>query len=68
MALSDIIGKGGPWSCGGLMLQCRGMLEWWGRSGWVGELGNTLLEAKEMGERVDGMGGCGGVTRKWDII
>jgi hypothetical protein len=50
------------------MLQCRGMLEWWGRSGWVGELGNTLLEAKEMGERVDGMGGCGGVTKKGDII
>jgi hypothetical protein len=25
-ALSCINGRGGPWSCEGLMLQCRGML------------------------------------------
>ena len=66
--MSDIYGTGGSRPYGGLMPQRRGMLEWWGRSGWVGELGNTLLEAKEMGERVDGMGGCGGVTKKGDII
>ena len=27
MASSGISGKGGPWSCGGLMPQCRAMLE-----------------------------------------
>ena len=33
--LSVINGRGGPWSCKGLMPQCRGMLGWWGGSGWV---------------------------------
>jgi hypothetical protein len=31
--LSGISGRGGPWSCEGLMSQCRGMLGQWGRSG-----------------------------------
>ena len=50
MALSDINGRGGPWSHGGLMPQHRGMLEW--VEGW----GSTFIEAKGMGERADGMG------------
>jgi hypothetical protein len=36
MALSDINGRGGHWSCKGLMPQDRGMLEQWGGSGWMG--------------------------------
>jgi hypothetical protein len=37
IAISDIDVRGGLWSCGGLMPQCRGMLEGWGRRGLVGE-------------------------------
>jgi hypothetical protein len=35
------------------MPQCKGMPEWEGRSGWVGGLGSTLIEAsgRGMGER-----------------
>ena len=33
MALSDINGRGDPWSCVVLMPQNRGILELWGRSG-----------------------------------
>jgi hypothetical protein len=36
MTLLDISGRSGPWSCWGLMPQCRGMPRWEGRSGWVG--------------------------------
>ena len=32
-ALSGINGRGGPWSCEGLMPQCRGMLGQFGGSG-----------------------------------
>jgi hypothetical protein len=28
MSFSEINGEGGPWSCGGLMPQPRGILEW----------------------------------------
>jgi len=31
--LSDINGKGGPWSCGSLLPQLRMMLEQWGGNG-----------------------------------
>jgi hypothetical protein len=48
MTLSDINGRGDPWSCGGLVPQHRGMLERWGRSG------NTLIGKWE---RMDGMAG-----------
>jgi hypothetical protein len=58
MALPDNNRRGGPWSCGGLMPQCTGMPEWWGRRGWRE---STLIEAK-------GEGVCGGITWKWDII
>jgi hypothetical protein len=34
-ALSGINERRGPWSCEGLMLQCRGMLGWRGKSGWM---------------------------------
>ena len=40
MALSGINGRRGPWSCEGLIPQCREMPGWEGRSGWVkGEAG-----------------------------
>jgi hypothetical protein len=45
IVLSGINGKCGPWSCGGLMRQCRGMLGRWGGSWWVGGWGCTLIEA-----------------------
>ena len=35
MALSGINEKGGPWSCEGLMPQCRGMPGPGSGSGWV---------------------------------
>jgi hypothetical protein len=35
-ALSGINGRGGPWSCEGLVPQGRGMLGQCGRNGWVG--------------------------------
>jgi hypothetical protein len=44
-ALSGINGRGGPCSCEGLMPQSRSMLGRWGRSGWVGGWGSTLIEA-----------------------
>jgi len=47
MALPDSNRRGGPWSQGGLIPQCRGMLEQWGRRVW-GE--NTLIQAKGSGE------------------
>jgi hypothetical protein len=40
----DINGRRGPWSCEGLMLQCRGMPGQGSGSVWVGEQG--------MGERI----------------
>jgi hypothetical protein len=30
--------------------------------------GSILIEAKGSGERADGIGSCGGVTRRGDII
>ena len=66
VVVSDNNEKGGLWSCGGLMPQCRGMLEQWAGSGWMdGEHPHRGTE--ERGE-VDGMGYCGGVTRKGNII
>ena len=40
-----------PWSCEGLMLQCRGMVEQLGRNGWVGE------HTHRSRVREDGIGG-----------
>ena len=34
-----------PWSCEGLMPQCRGMTGRGGGSGWEGGWANTLIEA-----------------------
>jgi hypothetical protein len=54
---------GGAWYCRGLMPQDRGMLEWWGRSGWVGGagVGGWVEEHPHRGkgewERVNGMWG-----------
>jgi hypothetical protein len=39
------MGGGGPWSCGDLMPQCRGMLGRWGGSGWVSSLRGKKKEA-----------------------
>jgi hypothetical protein len=39
MALLDINGQRGPWSCEGSMPQCRGMTGQGSGSGWVGEQG-----------------------------
>jgi hypothetical protein len=55
IALSDITGRGVPWSCGGLMTKGRGMLGCWGRSGCVGECPHR-----------DSIGG--GKIGKWDNI
>jgi hypothetical protein len=60
MALSDINGRRGPWSCEGSMSQCREM-PGQGSGEWVGGWRNTLTEA--------GRGGMGlevfrGETRK----
>jgi hypothetical protein len=41
MALLDINGRTGPWSCEILMLQYRGMLGPRKRSGWVDEQGKS---------------------------
>ena len=48
------------------MLQLRGMLEWWGRRGQVGEHPHRGKGEGREGEC--GIGICGGVTGKWDII
>jgi hypothetical protein len=42
MTLLDISGRSGPWTCGGSMLQCRGMRD---RKVGVGGWGSTLIEA-----------------------
>ena len=47
MALSGINGRRGPWSCEGLMPQCRGMPGQGSGSGWVGEQGS--------GDRIGGL-------------
>jgi hypothetical protein len=44
MALSDINGRRGSWSCEGSMPQYRGMPGWESRSGWVGQ-GSSLIES-----------------------
>jgi hypothetical protein len=41
--LSGINGRRYPWSCEGLMPQCRGIREQGGRSGWVG---TTQIKAR----------------------
>jgi hypothetical protein len=51
MALCDINGRGGLWSCGVLMPQCRGMK---GRSEWVKEYLHRGKEEEKEG-RWDGM-------------
>jgi len=61
MALSGISGRRGPWSCEGLMLQCREMPGQGGRREW----GNTLLEAGGWGMV---MGGSRRETWKEDNI
>jgi hypothetical protein len=38
------------------------------RAEWVGEWRSTLIEANGRRERGNGMGVCGGVTGKGDII
>jgi hypothetical protein len=53
--VSDINGRGGPWFCGGLMLQGRRMLEWWGGSGWG--LGEHSHRGKGEGGGGNGIGG-----------
>jgi len=59
-------GRGGPWSCEGLMPQCGGC---WsggvGKDGWVGEHPHGGKE--EGGKGRCGMRLCGGITGKWDI-
>jgi hypothetical protein len=60
MALSDMSGRGGPWSGGGAMPQRRGMLERWGGSGWVGG-GAPSLRQRGRGM---GWGVYGGETGK----
>lgn len=67
MALPDSNGRGGPWPCGGLLPQHRGMLEGWGRKGWV-ERKHSHRGKGEGGEGGCGMGACGGVMGKWVII
>ena len=66
MALSGISGRGDPWSCGGMMHKCWGLLERSGGRGWVGEHPHRGKGRKE--REVVGWGACGGVTGKWDII
>jgi hypothetical protein len=63
-ALSGINGRGGPWSCEGLMPQCRRMPGGGGRRGWVD--GETL--SYKQGEGRWNRGGCKGETRKGDNI
>ena len=60
MILSDINGRGGPWSCGGLIPQCRGMLEGCVRKGVAG---STLIEAGRDGKEVVGRGFVEGYRR-----
>jgi hypothetical protein len=55
MALLDINGKRGPWSCEGLIPQCKGMPGPGSRSEWVGE-------------QREGRGVYRGETRKGDNI
>jgi hypothetical protein len=66
MAMSNINGRGVPWSCGSLILPQRGMLEQWGGEGWVSEHPHRGKgDGKDTGY---GMGDCGKVTGKGDII
>ena len=44
-ALSDINGRRGPWSCEGLISQCRGMLGQPAKWKWIGGWGSPLTEA-----------------------
>ena len=56
-ALSGISGRGGLWSCGGLMPQCRGMLGRRGGRDWVGGLGSSKgdgIEDLQRGNRERG--------------
>jgi hypothetical protein len=45
-------GRRGPWSCGGLLSQHRGMLEAV-RQEWVGGLGSIFLETRGRGGGVE---------------
>ena len=57
MDSSGISGRGGPWSCGGLMPQCRAMLK---------QCESGVGGGKE--ERAMGWGVCGGGRGKGVII
>jgi hypothetical protein len=58
-----------PCSCGGLMIsQHRGMLGQWGRSGWVGGWGSTLIKANGRRRGEIGCEVCRGETRKGENI
>lgn len=54
MALSDITGTGGPWSCGDLMPQHRGIMEGGvGEAEWVGKKSHRgKEEGRERGCRM----------------
>jgi hypothetical protein len=59
MALSDINGRGGPWSGEGLMAQHRGMLE-----GWEGECRCVGVVAPSQRQRGEGRGWVGAETKE----
>ena len=59
-SMSDISGRGGLWSCGGLMPQHREMLEQWGGSRWV----CRELSHRCKGEGEEGRCGMGFVDGK----
>jgi hypothetical protein len=61
-ALSGKNGRGGPWSCEGLIPQCRGMPGLGGSSGWVGE------HPQRSSVRRLGIGVCRGEMGKEDNI
>ena len=62
-ALSGMNGRVSPWSCEGLMPQCRGMLAWWGEAGmgrWVEEHPHRIRVRSER----DGIGNL--QRRNWE--
>jgi hypothetical protein len=62
MALSDISGRRGPWSCEGSMPQCRGMAEQGGRMGMGG------APSWKQGDGEGGRGDLGGKLGKGRIF
>jgi hypothetical protein len=57
MALSDINGRGAPWSFGELLPQHKGILQQWGGRGWVGW---SAPSQKQKGKEKGQMYVCGG--------